>query len=486
MILLDAVIYLLELKEINEGSRRSFNQQKVLIECIVAELQRTDAQQYHRYLNRDEKIDFNIEIKLEDLCYPWHDAARLKGQILADPTTKSRDKFVNIAESLFSHHVLAPFQCDLGAIFRQVISKVLLNYPVCITRNAPESPSSRAATPQPVLHAPCGFQASLFDDIAESELDSQSWNILDEWMSYSSDTESSSLSTSPVVMSPAAPASVPVWERPAHPLPLPEVGYSNNSSKVPLVHVNRHFLSEFRSIDHTSVEMLTVNNNSLVEICRPTPARTKRAPLTVDTDTATHDEAVGTTGPFPDPQASSVYSRRVSFKPVVAALTPLPGAPASQRMLKHCSEVSVLSARTDTSCSMQLAPAADPQKQEQERPAGRACAVVSAANSPSFLDPSTAGSSPDCVSAGYWECSTGNVDGDSLDFDIDLEGLAECCGSGLGSSFNSDGEDSGDDLGVLFLPIQSAQQTRKRPAHVLDDHLDDLRGPVLSKPRYYQ
>lgn len=428
LILLDAVICLLELREINEASRRSFNQQKVLIECIVAELERTDTDQYHQYLARDENAPVEYEIALEGMSSHWSDAERLQLQILSDPTTKSREKFVSIVDCLFNHPTLANFQLNLPTILRHVMLRVLQQYPVCAVPTTQEPGTAPAPQDQR------SFDPSMFDDIVESELDSQPWDFLDEWMSCSPLTHISTASIA------STPASVPVCERPSHPLPLESAGYTVcGASQVPN---HQHAQSEFRSIDHLAAEA----HSCCAEIHRPTAVTAVRAPAvtmcTVQAYAPSHCMEQSPS-PFPDPTTPSVYSRRLSFavrpNPAVPGLYPAASREASspcttsETSATCTSTTSLFPSTSDThSTAMLLAPGA---------------------------------------SSGYWECFTGD---DDLEFDIDLEGLATC------HTFDSE------DLTGPFVPISAVVgepivSSRKRSCQVLED---SPLGPVNCKPRY--
>jgi hypothetical protein len=132
--MLDAVIYMLEFHEFNAASRRAFNQQQVLFDCIKEELQRSNPLLHAVFsarLRGGADADENqVEVIISDLTPPWTSAALLKRHLLSDPTAKSRDKFVGILESLFDHPALTQCGDDLRTAFTQVVTKIVYGFSV--------------------------------------------------------------------------------------------------------------------------------------------------------------------------------------------------------------------------------------------------------------------------------------------------------------------------------------------------------------------
>lgn len=55
---------------------------------------------------------------------PWSSAAQLRRHLLSDPTSKSRDKFVGIVESLFKHSAFSLSDISLTGTFEKLVLKV--------------------------------------------------------------------------------------------------------------------------------------------------------------------------------------------------------------------------------------------------------------------------------------------------------------------------------------------------------------------------
>ncbi len=131
LILIDASIYLLEFEEFNSTSRRAFNQQQVLYDCIVGEMQRSCPGLYERYLAArlaSHTTNQASAISFVPLKAPWCTAAQLKKHLLSDPTSKSREKFVGIIESLFAHTAFPNAETTLTAMFQKVVTKVAYEF----------------------------------------------------------------------------------------------------------------------------------------------------------------------------------------------------------------------------------------------------------------------------------------------------------------------------------------------------------------------
>lgn len=125
---MDAVIYLLDFQEFNSISRRAFNQQQVLYNCIVEEMRRGSPHLYQRHVvaNNSPSPTFGLHgsVPFAALKAPWTNAVQLKRHLLSDPTSKSRDKFVGIIESLFKHPAFALTDPTLAATFEKLVLKV--------------------------------------------------------------------------------------------------------------------------------------------------------------------------------------------------------------------------------------------------------------------------------------------------------------------------------------------------------------------------
>eukprot|EP01032_Pedospumella_encystans_P019186 gene19186-21822_t len=215
LILIDAVIFLLELREFNEGSRRSFDQQQVLLECIVTDIKLTSPLVYQSYINGDCKGLAELSIEVVGLESPWDTVDDLKRVLLSDPTSKSREKFVKIVESLFSHTAFLCNPYTLQTVFSLAATHAFTAYPAHLSSvvtkkrtsgkqilprvSLPKSVQARPVLKEEEIIAPLesisremspavgmlqssdGFDASMFDDLMEAECDSQPWDYLDDW-----------------------------------------------------------------------------------------------------------------------------------------------------------------------------------------------------------------------------------------------------------------------------------------------------------------
>lgn len=66
----------------------------------------------------------NVAVNFVALKAPWSTSAQLKKHLLSDPTSKSREKFVGIIQSLFSNAAFSNAESSLTATFQRVVTKV--------------------------------------------------------------------------------------------------------------------------------------------------------------------------------------------------------------------------------------------------------------------------------------------------------------------------------------------------------------------------
>eukprot|EP01031_Cornospumella_fuschlensis_P037227 gene37227-45187_t len=147
---LDAMSSFLDKDEFNLSHRRTFNQHKVLYECIHAELQEMHPSLYALLVSKKtaprksdtsprdcfprlarvprEQLGHCEFIDTHTLPEPWQDMQRLQSFILSGPTTKSREKLVHIVGWLCEHPALRDFSFDVLAAMRAVIHKALFTY----------------------------------------------------------------------------------------------------------------------------------------------------------------------------------------------------------------------------------------------------------------------------------------------------------------------------------------------------------------------
>mmetsp|Transcript_4026 Transcript_4026/g.9058 ORF Transcript_4026/g.9058 Transcript_4026/m.9058 type:complete len:623 (-) Transcript_4026:247-2115(-) len=124
MILMDAILYLLDFNEFNAASRRAFNQQQVLHGCIVSEMKRCNPRFGCVELSGLVVPAEHIEIALHNQVFPWASTDRLKAHILSDPTSKSKGKFLSIAECLFNHCTFHRYGLSLENVIKALLLKI--------------------------------------------------------------------------------------------------------------------------------------------------------------------------------------------------------------------------------------------------------------------------------------------------------------------------------------------------------------------------
>ena len=310
------MIFLLELREFNEGSRRSFDQQQVLLECIVTDIKLTSPLVYQSYINGDCKGLAELSIEVVGLESPWDTVDDLKRVLLSDPTSKSREKFVKIVESLFSHTAFLSNPYTLQTVFSLAATHAFTAYPAHLSsvvskkRTQGKQIHPRVSLPKPVQARPVlkdeevippldsisremspavgmlqssdSFDASMFDDLMEAECDSQPWDYLDDW-----DTADAPL-----------PSRGMHPDRPVHPLLLLTVGGTVKDE--PTVHAPVDSRCLFRSITHDCEKPFLTAEEAM---------RTESACSMLSQATTERVEIL----PFPESFQKSVYARRTSF-----------------------------------------------------------------------------------------------------------------------------------------------------------------------------
>jgi hypothetical protein len=179
LLLIDGLISLLELREINNSSRRTFNQHQILLECIVEELELAGPALYNSY-KAGQAVSSGLVVAVSDIEHPWDDVLQLRQLLLSDPTTKSKVKFLGITDSLLGHAVVHKAGSDFNELFLDAVKKAIFTYP---PQSGPSSLSRIAMPPvavetvTPVIET--FFDVSVFDDFAASELDTQPWEFLE-------------------------------------------------------------------------------------------------------------------------------------------------------------------------------------------------------------------------------------------------------------------------------------------------------------------
>jgi hypothetical protein len=179
LLLIDGLISLIELREINNSSRRSFNQHQIFLECIVEELELAGPALYNSY-KAGQAASSGLVVAVSGIEHPWNDVLQLRQLLLSDPTTKSKVKFLGITDSLLGHAVVQNAGSDFNALFLDAVKKAIFTYP---PQSGPSSlsrinmPPVSGETVLPVAEA--FFDVSVFDDFAASELDTQPWEFLE-------------------------------------------------------------------------------------------------------------------------------------------------------------------------------------------------------------------------------------------------------------------------------------------------------------------
>lgn len=165
--MLDSLIYLLEKDRFDLSYRRTFNQSRVLQECILQELRVIAPEVAQTILMHNSKKKKSISSSREDftpvpsssvtlysllahfsqkelfeqfLAFPllsvdsidphWADVSVLKKQLSDEPTAKSRKKFLAIVEALTAHPLLHYFRFDFKKILTIVVFKALFIFAV--------------------------------------------------------------------------------------------------------------------------------------------------------------------------------------------------------------------------------------------------------------------------------------------------------------------------------------------------------------------
>jgi hypothetical protein len=168
LLLLDAIIFILHNNFFRFATRRAFNQLEILYNCILEEIQATDPAFYDRLrkldfqetlswpvddsssqptiyedmspyeqemiLTKEERknlgISFNCYKKFEgfelvDVEFPWNSIDALKGHVIEDPPSKSKQKFLAIIDYLSRHHSLQCSSYSFSDLLSAVVCKVL-------------------------------------------------------------------------------------------------------------------------------------------------------------------------------------------------------------------------------------------------------------------------------------------------------------------------------------------------------------------------
>lgn len=496
------MIFLLELQEFNEGSRRSFNQQQVLLECILAEVKMNNPEIYQAYNEGNTDVMGEVHVEVTGMGYPWNTVDSLKSVFLSDPTSKSRDKYVSIVEALFSHAFFRNHPFDLKAVFALTATHVLTAYPASKPTALPGKRTPlplrlprAAAKPvltqlitlatQPVAHLlpqresarsfaahlpngtdePDGFDDALFDCLLDDDqLGDHTWaNFHDEWDAADLPLQSISSAIG------AGSIGKTVTDRPTHPLPLSGAGHT--AAGEPLVNVCHTSLSSFRSLAYTSAESLTVTQTlsnreavssfpSRFNSTRCTPAFDHSEPLMPTLpdkprSSAFPERVSADVLPFPVKSDHGFYSRRTTFSPISFSVLSLEDPPLPLEVRRVSLDVDDVRARADSEAALVWMRESSSETSESFEDARVPCCTADSLAPLSTVTP-TQFKEIDRP-AEYW-------DSGPLDFDF------------LDEALESDTDLSAEVLGDLFCPIglvpvlQVCRPTPKRPFAALGLH----------------
>lgn len=290
-------------------------------------------------MDGNSKLLSDVQVEVSGLVYPWSTVDTLKSVFLSDPTSKSRDKYVSIVESLFNHTYFQSNPFDLQLVFSLVVTHVLSAYPA-------SKPSTFPAKRTPLLMRPprivkpvmtqlvrvakttaslpqresarllaahlsdghSGFDESLFDDLLEAQLSDQPWEFLDEWDAADVPLQSIAIEEPEDTIA----------TRPSHPLPLEGAGCTVSGE--PLVNVCHSSLATFRPVSYACADLLT-QTQECVDSGSDSPSLASTDPSAcsiasflgaVQSGSKCVTERVNVL-PFPESSGEGVYSRRTSF-----------------------------------------------------------------------------------------------------------------------------------------------------------------------------
>jgi hypothetical protein len=157
---MDAIVYFLKNQNFSSSSRRSFNQEKLLLECIIEERDRIENfykvlfrnnNSFNNNINKNNNcamyegnqnpttlndslcfgfLDEN-KILLGDLSFPWNTIENFKTAAFSSMPTRSRQKYIAVTEFLCSNPSMAERTYDLHKIILEIISRVsVIKYPL--------------------------------------------------------------------------------------------------------------------------------------------------------------------------------------------------------------------------------------------------------------------------------------------------------------------------------------------------------------------
>lgn len=173
LILLDAIIYILSAHPQTTTVRRYFNQQRVLCDCIIAELNAADRTQIE--VSQADFDNFVGDISVVSLPIQWVSLESFREYHSNNAPTKARTKFLSVLESLTTHPCIMECFGDLSTVLKKVVLKVIADHgfsdapqlaslptsmpSVSLTSQSPHSPRSPSRRSMSI---DSGMEANLF------------------------------------------------------------------------------------------------------------------------------------------------------------------------------------------------------------------------------------------------------------------------------------------------------------------------------------
>eukprot|EP01038_Epipyxis_sp_PR26KG_P015719 gene15719-21278_t len=160
LILLDAIVYILQFNQFDHAKRRSFNQQRVLFDCIFQELKETNLELFNTIIQNKRllfitpiatvgsneniyrldsestkglsnafsvgvKLNERTEIVVNDVHHPWNNLEVMRSLLMSDPPSKSKKKYFQTIQVLCDHQALRDINFDLPHAIQIVVQKLL-------------------------------------------------------------------------------------------------------------------------------------------------------------------------------------------------------------------------------------------------------------------------------------------------------------------------------------------------------------------------
>mmetsp|Transcript_15820 Transcript_15820/g.17129 ORF Transcript_15820/g.17129 Transcript_15820/m.17129 type:complete len:632 (+) Transcript_15820:365-2260(+) len=216
LLLLDALIFILHNNYFRFATRRAFNQLEVLYDCILEEVkishpiffeklqgldfqeglswpveqsatiyEDTSEEEEQAILSREEDSNLLISfacaakfpgLEIEDIAFPWGSIEELKGRMIEDPPSKSKQKFLAIIDYLSRHHSFTHHEFSFPDLLRAAVCKVLAYFgsnrsvllPTVPLSDSPKWESAEEASSPPLNTSPGLHEKLLFSSLVKS------------------------------------------------------------------------------------------------------------------------------------------------------------------------------------------------------------------------------------------------------------------------------------------------------------------------------